>query len=192
MRPTTQLLTTVATILLAGPPTPSMANEGEERPAVPGGLVHAVREATRSFQDAAAATAAGYVSEGSCASGPNDGAMGIHYVNAPYIADGILDAQRPEVLVYEQRDGRPQLVAIEFLVDAKQWDDANAGPPVLNGQHFHYVGAPNRLRLPAYYELHVWAWKHNPKGMFADWNPQVSCEEYVGGPGGGHSHGSGR
>lgn len=24
--------------------------------------------------------------------------------------------------------------------------------------------------------LHVWLWKHNPNGMFEDWNPNVSCE----------------
>lgn len=24
--------------------------------------------------------------------------------------------------------------------------------------------------------LHVWVWKHNPNGMFEDWNPNVSCE----------------
>jgi hypothetical protein len=42
------------------------------------------------------------------------------------------------------------------------------------------VGAPNRYGLPAFYELHVWAWKTNPSGMFADWNPRVSCEEFVG------------
>jgi len=27
---------------------------------------------------------------------------------------------------------------------------------------------------------HVWAWQDNPDGMFVDWNPRVSCEEYNG------------
>ncbi len=31
--------------------------------------------------------------------------------------------------------------------------------------------------LPAFYELHVWAWEHNPKGSFADWNTAVSCDK---------------
>ena len=39
-----------------------------------------------------------------------------------------IDVQRPEVLVYEQRGGRLRLVAVEFFVDAAQWDAANAGP----------------------------------------------------------------
>jgi hypothetical protein len=144
------------------------------------GLVRDVRDATQKFNDVTAAMAAGYVSVNSCVSGPNEGAMGVHYVNAAYIDDGVLDVQRPEVLVYEPRDGRLHLVAVEFFVIAEQWDAANAESPVLGGQLFHYVGAPNRLRLPAHYELHVWGWKGNPNGTFSDWNPQVSCVEYTG------------
>jgi hypothetical protein len=144
------------------------------------GVVRDVRRATHEFQNVNAAIAAGYVSTGSCVSGPNGGAMGVHYVNEAFIADGVLDVQRPEVLVYEPDNGGLRLVAIEFFVNAEQWDSANAGPPVLSGQHFHYVGAPNRLRNPAYYELHVWAWKRNSSGLFSDWNPAVSCAGYVG------------
>jgi hypothetical protein len=162
---------------------------GSERPEASTGFVHEVRQATDRFHDVTAAMAAGYVSAASCASGPTEGAMGVHYVHTAFIDDGVLDVQRPEVLVYEPRDGQLRLVAVEFFVDAHQWDAANAGPPVLGGQLFHYVGAPNRLRLPAHYELHVWAWKRNPHGTFSDWNPRVSCVEYTGeaaGSGSGH------
>jgi hypothetical protein len=144
-------------------------------------FVRDVRRATHAFQDVNAATAAGYVSAMDCVSGPSQGAMGIHFVNETYIADGLVDVRRPDVLVYEPDNGRLRLVAIEFLVHAEQWDAANPGPPpVLGGQLFHYVGAPNRLRSPAYYELHVWAWKKNPNGVFSDWNPEVSCAGYSG------------
>ena len=44
------------------------------------------------------------------------------------------------------------------------------------GQHFQYVGTPNRYRLPAFYELHVWAWEKNESGSFADWNDAVTCD----------------
>jgi hypothetical protein len=155
-------------------------HEGES-PEVSPGLVRAVRQVTQKFQDVNAATAAGYVSTESCASGPNLGAMGVHYVNETFIADGVLDVQRPEILVYEPRGGQLQLVAVEFLVDAQQWDAANDGQPVVGGQLLNYVGAPNRLRLPAHYELHVWAWKRNSSGIFADWNPRVSCAQYTSG-----------
>jgi hypothetical protein len=158
-------------------------------------FIRDVRRATQEFQDATAAIAAGYVSTRNCVSGQSEGAMGVHFVNEANIADGALDAQRPEVLVYEPVDGRLQLVAIEFLVDAERWNAANAEPPVLGGQLFHYVGAPNRLRFPAYYELHVWAWKRNPNGVFSDWNPAVSCAQYAGATsvetgvsGAGHGH----
>jgi hypothetical protein len=142
--------------------------------------VRDVRAATRSFHDVNAALAAGYVSTGDCVTGPEEGAMGVHYVNAAYLEDGQLDVSRPEILVYEPRHGRLRLAAVEFFVVAEQWDAGNEGPPVIGGQLFHYSGAPNRLRSPAYYQLHVWAWQENPKGTFVDWNPNVSCESYAG------------
>jgi hypothetical protein len=144
------------------------------------GLVEAVRQATGDFRDPAAAMAAGYDSTGSCVSGPEVGAMGVHFANGVLIGDAAVDAQHPELLIYEERGGRMRLVGVEFLVIAAAWDAANAAPPVLMGQHFHYVGSPNRYRLPAFYELHVWAWRENPNGAFVDWNPVVSCAEYTG------------
>lgn len=159
-------------------------HEGDHPESSPG-FVRDVRQATQGFQNVDAATAAGYVSVRSCASGPNQGAMGVHYVNEAFIVDGVLDVQRPEVLVYEPYEGRMRLVAVEYFVDAEQWDAANAAPPVLGGQLFNYVGAPNRLRLPAHYELHVWAWKRNSSGIFSDWNPRVSCAQYAGEAAGG-------
>src|SRR3546814_3909937 len=88
--------------------------------------------------------------------------MGLHYANGIRVGDGTLDANRPEVLVYEPlRGGRMQLVAVEYLVIAEAWDANNTAPPVLQGQLFHYQGSPNRYGLPAFYGLHVWAWKDN-------------------------------
>jgi hypothetical protein len=154
-------------------------HEGDH-PEISPGLVRDVRHTTQRFQDVNAATAAGYVSTENCASGQSEGAMGVHYVNDAYVSDGVLDVQRPEVLVYEPVNGQLRLVAVEYFVDAQQWDAANDAPPVLGGQLFNYVGAPNRLRLPAHYELHVWAWKRNSSGTFADWNPRVSCVQFTG------------
>jgi hypothetical protein len=139
-----------------------------------------VRDATAAFQRVDNAVDAGYVLMPNCVSGPQEGAMGVHYVNPTLFSDGVLDAERPEALVYEPRDGRLRLVAVEYIVPAAEWNASNPGPPVLNGQLFHYVGAPNRYGGPAFYELHVWAWKNNPSGTFADWNPKVSCDQYTG------------
>jgi hypothetical protein len=146
---------------------------------VDGPLARAVRQSTGSLRDAQAAAAAGYALSGGCVSGPEEGAMGVHYVNASLVEDGLLDAARPEALVFEPRNGQLQLVAVEYIVLAEQWNANNPHPPVLQGQHFHLVPAPNRAGLPAYYELHVWAWKRNAHGTFADWNPKVNCDAYV-------------
>jgi hypothetical protein len=143
------------------------------------GLVRAVREATAEFRDPTAAVVAGYASLGSCVSGPEEGAMGVHFANGPLVGDGMLDASRPELLIYEQRGRQFRLLGVEYLVIATDWHASNMAPPVLMGQHFQYVASPNRYGLPAFYELHVWAWKNNPLGMFVDWNPTVSCEEYT-------------
>ena len=95
------------------------------------------------------------------------------------------------MLLYEKRGGRLRLLGVEYLVIAEAWDAKLIGPPVLMGQHFHYVGSPNRYGLPAFYQLHVWAWKDNPHGTFVDWNPDVSCEEYAGEAGGHGTAGHG-
>jgi hypothetical protein len=161
--------------------TPTVMADGHhvER-SVSTGLVRAVRQATSAFRDVDAALAAGYSSMGTCVSGPEVGAMGIHYPNGPLVGDGALDAQHPEILIYELKSHRLRLLGVEFLVIAEQWHATHADPPMLMGQHFHYVGSPNRYGLPPFYELHVWAWKDNPHGMFVDWNPEVSCEEFEG------------
>lgn len=149
-------------------------------------LVKDIRSATAAFRHVAVAEAAGYVAT-ACASGGSGGAMGIHYVNPGLLfnadgsTSGAFDLSTPEVLIYEPgRGGKLTLVGVEYIVFAEPWDAAHpAGEsPVLRGQLFHFAGAPNRYRLPAFYQLHVWAWKRNPNGTFADWNPAVSCDHY--------------
>lgn len=137
-------------------------------------IVAKVRAATAQFRDVEAAMAAGYVA-GPCVSGQNGGAMGIHYANFDLVLDPALDVTQPEILVYEPLPGgRLRLVGVEFL--ALDDGDPNTGSPVLEGHLLNYAGAPNRYGLPAAHQLHVWAWKRNPSGTFADWNPNVSCD----------------
>jgi hypothetical protein len=71
-----------------------------------------------------------------------------------------------------------ELVGVEYIVIAAAWDAANKTPPTLMGQLFHYNPSPNRYGIPAYYALHVWAWRHKPRGVLVDWNPKVSCDSY--------------
>ena len=140
-------------------------------------LVETVRHATGAFKSVQAAEAAGYALFHGCVSGPQEGAMGVHYVNGDLVGDGAVDAAHPEALLYAAgKNGELQLLGVEYVVLADDWNAKNPAPPVLMGQLFNYVGSPNRYGIPAFYELHVWAWKRNPAGMFADWNPQVTCE----------------
>jgi hypothetical protein len=139
-------------------------------------LVQIVRNATRQFLDVNNAGAAGYGPFLGCVSGPDHGAMGVHYVNGGLVGDGEIDASHPEALIYETLNGETRLVGVEFIVDAVTWlANHNNTPPVLEGQVFNLVGSPNRYNLPSFFELHVWAWRHNPNGAFVDWNDHVTC-----------------
>lgn len=142
-------------------------------------LAETIRQATRPFRDLEVAKAAGYGLLHGCVSGLG-GAMGVHYANGDLVGDPALDPTQPEVLMYEWRDGHPRLVGVEFVVIAEAWHTENAAPPVLEGQLFAYTGAPNRYGIPPFYSLHVWAWRPNPAGLFADWNRRVSCAGYAG------------
>jgi hypothetical protein len=107
--------------------------------------------------------------------------MGLHYVNMTFVLDGVLDPARPEIVIYEpQPNGRRRLVGADFLVFAADWDGKNAGTPQLEGQLMHLIESPNRYGLPAFYTLHVWAWKDNPTGMFVNWHAKVSCDSFDG------------
>jgi hypothetical protein len=147
-----------------------------EHSGAPSGLVAVVRDATWQFIDVNAATVAGYGPFLGCVTGPDHGAMGVHYVNGALVQDGEIDASRPEALIYEPSGDRLRLVGVEFIVDAATWLAHHTAPPVLEGQTFQFVESPNRYALPAFFELHVWAWRLNPNGAFVDWNNRVTCE----------------
>lgn len=111
-----------------------------------------------------------------CIDKPGAGGMGVHYVNGDLVGDGKVNATTPEALVYApEPDGRMRLVALEYVVFQDAWDATHSAPPSLFGQEFTLVPEPNRYGLPPFYELHAWVWKHNPSGVFADFNPRVSC-----------------
>jgi hypothetical protein len=143
------------------------------------GLLETVRESTVRFRDVSVAEAEGYGLMFGCVTGPDEGAMGLHYVNLPLVLDGELDATRPEIVIYEPAPGgRLKITGADYLVLAEAWHAKHTETPQLDGQLFHLFEAPNRFGLPAFYTLHVWAWKDNPKGTFVNWHPKVSCEGF--------------
>lgn len=131
-------------------------------------LAASVRDANHRFQDVETAIAEGYAPI-PCVSGVEGGAMGIHYVNGAYLEDDAIDIARPEAVMYEPKpDGGRELIAVEYIT--------HEGPASLQGHLFSFTGAPNRYGLEPFYELHVWAWRPNPSGTFADMNPDVTCD----------------
>ncbi len=86
---------------------------------------------------------------------------------------------KASALVKVVREGGLKLIGADYLVLADMWNAHHPdGPPQLMGQLFHLFESPNRFGLPAFYTLHVWAWKNNPNGAFVNWHPDVSCASF--------------
>lgn len=161
-----------------------------------------IRKATERFRDINVAFAEGYVipPPGECVDAaheglpPQLGGMGVHVVRPDLLGitsvsprvDGVgihTDFTTPSVLVYEpQADGSMTLVAVENLVFAAAWHAAgNAQPPSFHGnQYYTMVDNPATPADEAHgfmphYELHIWLYRHNPSGLFAQFNPRTSC-----------------
>jgi hypothetical protein len=131
-----------------------------------------VRSSTAHFHRPEAAQAAGWdlvPGLDHCFNKPNVGAMGYHYINTALL-DTELNPLQPEAMVYESDPrGKLKLAAVEYIVPAEEWDASNSELPKLHGQSLHLNSALG------VYVLHAWIWKHNPSGIFHDWNPLVSC-----------------
>lgn len=179
------LLLAIPLLAIAGQPGNSApafaAHDGEHaaqaKPFSP--LVDKVRKATAKYRDINVMfSEGGWAPATPCVSGPNSGAMGVHFVKDGRVGDGILRADQPEALIYEPlRNGAMRLVGVEFIELKDVWDSLAGGQPTLEGHLLNLVTGPNRYTLPAFYELHVWAWEDNPDGNFADWNTEVNCDK---------------
>src|SRR5436190_6707522 len=152
-----------------------------DRSANAGALIKVVRDSTERFKDVSVAMAEGYALQFGCVSGSDSGAMGLHYVNGNLVNSGVLDATRPQIVIYEAMPGGGlRLIGADYLLISDAWNAKHSGPPELMGQLFHLFESPNRFGLPAFYTLHVWAWKDNPNGAFVNWHPKVSCDGFSG------------
>ena len=156
--------------------SPSLAHSGHvsasQNVAVSGAVqrdIARLRQLTAPFHQFETAVAAGWAMPiPGCFSDPALGGMGYHYGNAALI-DGTVNVLEPELLVYEpQKNRRLRLVAVEYIVPFTEWTAAE--PPRLFEQSFH------RNEAFGLWVLHVWHYRNNPSGMFADWNPGVSCK----------------
>lgn len=167
-----------------------------------------IRAATQKYQDPETALADGYIREpmNLCAQAgdedlpPHVGAMGIHYFRPDLLGitateprvngDGThTDFMTPAILVYHTTaDGSLKLGAVENLVWERAWKEAgNNAPPDFHGfQYFHRIDNPvtsyadEAHLFEPHYELHVWLYEENPAGIFAQFNPRVSCDHHDG------------
>ena len=187
-------------------------------PAEPG--ISAVRAATERFRDVDVALAEGYVRDpmnvcdtASMMGRPAAlGAMGVHYfrpdllgITAPpsprVSGNGThTDFNKPAILIYEpQADGSHELVAVENLVFIKAWEAAgNKEPPSYHGKSFDRMeddpatAIDEAHMFEPHYDLHVWLYRENPNGMFAQFNPSVSCTYGTARMGSHDAHGADR
>src|SRR5438094_8571210 len=145
-------------------------------------LIKLVRESTERFKNVSVAKGEGYALQFGCVSGSDSGAMGMHFVNGALVGSGVIDGTRPQIVIYEPSpNGGLKLIGADYLVLADMWNAQHPeGPPQLMGQLFHLFESPNRFGPPAFYTLHVWAWKDNPNGAFVHWHPNVSCASLTG------------
>ena len=161
------------------------------------------RDALAKYADPLVAVRDGFFSTLACIDFPHGakdgpveyppGAMGVHFLNTANIGP-VLDPAKPQVLIYEPVAGKLKLVAAEWFVPAAVVGDKPA--PAIFGQTLagpmdgHEPIMPASLR---HYDLHVWLWKDNPRGMFTSTNASVKCAKgaayTVAIPGDHESHG---
>ncbi len=149
-------------------------------------------EVTAKYHDVAVAEADGFVSTEACVFDPVLGTMGIHFVHPAREADPALDLEAPEALLYLRQDGELRLVAIEYVqlivVGGQPYlgcgvensscppPDPPPAPSLYERVVFDGPMPGHQPGMPWHYDLHVWLWEENPAGMFAQYNPALSCE----------------
>ena len=182
----------IPTVASAGDPAAAPDAAAHDDAAHGAGLQHElaqVRIATARFHDLDKALEAGYelgwvngagirIIRG-CVAHPTDptaGAMGYHYFKKELMDELAVDPLQPEALVYAPgEDGELELAAVEWVVRGPDSNPPGPSPapiPTVLGMEMHIlVPFPG----PAFYLMHAWVWRPNPAGMFADWNPEVTC-----------------
>lgn len=161
-------LTALAVAAVVAPPFTSNASGS-----APDGLA-SIRQASAKYHDVSVALADGYIPSSECVSSAY-GAMGVHYVKRSLLGQPI-DLRHPAILLYLPTADGPELVGVEyFKADADQNLATDGDRPSLLGQSFQGPMPGHDEHMPIHYDLHVWAWRHNPAGMFSLFNPALSC-----------------
>ena len=174
----------------------------QQRPAEP--TLAEVKAGAERYRDVRNAIADGYTTDNKCVTAQMlgfpavNGEMGLHYVRRDLLGlparPGLgrvsgtgtyTDFNKPAMLVYEpQADGSLELVAVENLVFAAEWHKTQQDPPSFRGVNYLLLKDDPATKLDEahnfepHYELHLWVFRNNPKGMFAPFNPTVTCRHH--------------
>lgn len=134
-------------------------------------LLETVRQETARFASTAEASRAGYQANPHCVAHPDLGGMGHHWIN-PELVDPAFDALQPEVLLYApDAQGNLQLVGVEYIVV-----DQGQEHPRFEDHPFDIGGVKPLMEAGVpHWSLHVWVHRANPSGVFAPFNPDVTC-----------------
>lgn len=165
-----------------------------------------VRAETERFQDVKVALAEGYIRDPANMCDTADmmgrparlGAMGVHYFRPDLLGisgppnprvDGTgthTDFRKPAILVYEpQANGSMKLVAVENLVFENAWMASHDRPPSFHGVAYDHMfdnpatAIDEAHNFQPHYDRHVWLYRANPDGVFAQYNPKVSCKAHA-------------
>jgi hypothetical protein len=165
----------LAVAVLACLALPAIAATGKPKTVAPAKLAK-LRQAVDRFKDVAVAERAGYVSTKECVFEKGRGGMGVHYLNGALAADGKIDPLKPELLLYApKKDGSLELVGVEWFKLDSDSDLATADPlPKVYGATFDGP-MDHGGTAPVHYDLHMWLYAKNPRGLFAQYNPKVRC-----------------
>ena len=138
-----------------------------------------VRQATAKYHDVNVALADGFIRTPNCVESP-DGGMGIHFINPARLMDPAINILEPEILLYVESGNGLKLLGVEywFSIGAPDTHVPNPAPPspIIFGRPFDGPMEQHEPGQPPHYDLHAWVWKANPSGIFASFNPNVSCQ----------------
>lgn len=165
--------TLLAALAVVGMAAPAAGAEASQRT-----LEAEARRATARYHDVDRAIADGYVPVSPCTEEPGAGAMGIHYLR-PDLVDDVIDVTEPELLLYVPAGDRMRLVGVEYMVPADDQDPGDgldaADRPWLGEVAFDGPMLGHAPGDPVHFDLHVWVWDSNPDGLYAHWNPSLTC-----------------
>ena len=191
------MTSSIALALAAAATSPAAASPVEP-------TLEQVKAAAEKYRDVKVALAEGYIPDPSGMCETADmmgqpaklGAMGVHYFRPDLLGisgppnprvDGngtYTDFNKPAILLYEpQADGSMQLTGVENLVFEKAWKAAgHDAPPTFHGVPFDRMADDPATKIDEahnfmpHFDRHVWVFRDNPSGTFAQYNPNVTCK----------------